>query len=102
MSPIGQDTLRATVTLSAVAWGTRLDLTCTYAAYVQREVGTVPTYVLVVHTRDGRTERLATWRAVAGRTITVSAGTALGTGEIASVEVLNRSQVPVLRSILTS
>ena len=73
---------------SAVPWGTRIDMTCTYdAAYLEGEHHPPGTYVLVVRTRDGRTEQVAAWRALPGRTMRLSAATDATPGDIASVEV---------------
>ena len=40
-----------------------------------------------MHTRDGGTEQVATWKGLPGRTMRVTGATALTTDQIASVEV---------------
>ncbi len=77
----------ADVTLTDVAWGTRLDLTCTWrpvgdAAALHEEV-----YVLVVRTREGSTEQVGTWQALPGRTMQLTAATAARVADITGVEV---------------
>jgi hypothetical protein len=101
MTPVGAEQgMRASVALADVAWGTRLDLTCSYAAEegYPGEPGAHPSaYALVVRTRDGRTEQVATWRALPGRTMQLTAATDAGQDQIASVEVRTAQGEPVLR-----
>lgn len=84
MVPLGYAPMQARVAFAPVAWGTRLDLACSYAAASD---GRPATYVLVVRTRDGRTEQVATWRGLPGRTMRLSAATAARAADISSVEV---------------
>ncbi|MGZ6744645.1 MAG: anti-sigma factor family protein [Nocardioides sp.] len=88
--------LSADVALTGVAWGTRLDLTCTYDTVA----GAPADYVLVVRTRDGRTQRVATWQALPGRTLRLSGATAARPDEIVSVEMRTAAGVPVLRLVV--
>lgn len=78
--------LTATVDLTDVAWGTRIDMTCAYG-----ERGDAPAdgwaYALVVVTDDGTESVLSTWRAHPGTTARLSAGTELAASDIASVEI---------------
>ncbi len=95
MRPVAQGPVHATLAFETVPWGTRLDLTCTYdpsSRYAQPGA----TYALVVRTRDGRTQQVATWRALPGKTMRVSAATAAGRAQIASVEVRTANGDPVL------
>jgi len=100
MEQLGQNVVEATVTMESVPWGTRLNLTCTYSdsgdgyGYAPP---VPPIYALVVHTRDGRTEQVATWKAVPGRSATLSAATAADVADIASIDVRTTSGDPVLR-----
>lgn len=88
MVPTGPGPLEASLVLEPVAWGTQLDLVCTYDAD-PGEYGEAPasTYVLSVRTDDGRTEQVGTWQAVVGRTMHLTAATAADRADIASVEV---------------
>jgi hypothetical protein len=88
--------LAAEVSLNGVAWGTRLDLTCTYTIREQYPGGEGPAYLLVVHAKDGRTEQVATWRAVPGRVMRLSGATQFSPSEIASVEVRSQGGTPLL------
>ncbi len=93
MVPVGVVPVTAAVALTGVAWGTKLDLTCSYptgggdgdgAAYG----GPVPSaYALVVHTREGGIEQVATWKGLPGRTMRLTGATATGRADITSVEV---------------
>jgi len=90
--------MQGSLALTAVPWGTRLDLTCTYAA-TPAGYGEPPTttYSMVVHTRDGRAEQVATWRALPGRTMHLDAATSAAPRSITSVEVRAAHGEPVLR-----
>ncbi|MCW2792905.1 MAG: putative rane protein [Nocardioides sp.] len=98
MVPVGHAPVRATVSFNPVDWGTRLDLVCTYQPLGGEYGDPQPTtYSLVVHTRDGQTEQVATWRALPGRTMRLSGATSLTRREIASVEVRTAGGQPVLQ-----
>ena len=90
MVPVGSGPVRAAIALTGVAWGTKLDLTCTYAAanggdgYHGEEAGA---YGLFVRTRAGAVEQVATWKALPGRTMRLSGATATGRTDITGVEV---------------
>ena len=89
---------RASLGFATVPWGTRIDMTCTYdAGYGAGEHHPPGSYVLVVNTRDGRTEQVAAWRALPGRTMRLSAATDATPGDIASLEVRTSTGTPVLR-----
>ena len=99
MSPVGGAPVQASLALEPVLWGTRLDLTCTYQPGADQYSG-LPhkaTYVLVVRTRDGRSEQVGTWQAIDGRTMRLSAATAARRAQIASVEVQTTHGRAVLR-----
>lgn len=88
MQPVGEVPVRASVTLEQVAWGTRLGLLCTYDPdLVEYELPPEVDYLLFVRTRDGRTERVGSWRSKGGTTMRLTAATAANTDEIASVQV---------------
>jgi hypothetical protein len=96
MLPVGQVPVRANLAFTSVLWGTRLDLTCSYGG---GEYGTPPaqTYIMVVRTRDGHVQQVASWRSLPGRTMRLAAATATGRREIASVEVRSSDGRPVLK-----
>lgn len=87
----------AEVVVASVAWGTRFDLTCSYPD-AEEEYAASPTaeYALVVRTRDGDLDRVATWRGVPG-TMHLSAATATLRSDIESVEVHTIDGAVILR-----
>lgn len=90
--------MQASLALQDVAWGTRLDLTCSYAPASTLYGGDHPTtYSLVVHTRDGRSRQVATWRSLPGHTMQLSAATSTARADISSVEVHAADGQTVLR-----
>ncbi|MFC9561238.1 anti-sigma factor family protein [Agromyces sp. NPDC056965] len=80
--------LSATATLTQVAWGTRIELDCSYA---DAEASDAPPggwpYALVVVGRDGERTDVSSWRASPGSSARLSAGAALDLDEIASLEI---------------
>ncbi|MBB6629134.1 zf-HC2 domain-containing protein [Nocardioides sp. KIGAM211] len=98
MAQVEPGPVTATVSFTDVAWGTRLDLVCSYSRLLYASGAARPTaYALVVTTRDGRTEQVATWRALPGRTMTLEAATAARRSDITAVEVRTAAGEPVLR-----
>ena len=98
MIAVAPTPVSADVLLSAVAWGTRLDLTCSYAADAgDYEPSSSREYALVVHTREGRDEQVATWRGLPGRTMHLSAATATIRSDIERVELRTAEGAVVLR-----
>ena len=94
MRTVAPSAITASVALEQVAWGTRIELTCTYATDPSstggRQGGYRPTatYALVVVGADRSTQQVATWAAVPGRTITVPAATDLPVSSIDSIELV--------------
>lgn len=81
----------ATVALTPVAWGTRLDVVCRWAGGESAEPGyhdgPAPTYALVVRSTDGDVQQVATWTGLPGKTMNVSGATSLARDDIAAVEI---------------
>jgi anti-sigma factor RsiW len=90
VSPVS---LTASVRLTSVAWGTRIDLDCRYpdgpASAGMPKGGW--TYVLAVIGQDGQTTSVSTWRAGPGSVSKLSAGTALDVAGIRSVQIRSTS-----------
>ena len=90
--------MTADLALTSVSWGTKLDLTCSYppppdgVSHPEEWA-----YVMVVRTRDGRVEQVATWRALPGKTMRLAAATATDRDDIASVEIRTSTGEPLLR-----
>lgn len=96
MTAVGADGVTGWLALTSVDWGTRLELTCSYEAPSQGYYAP-PTYVMVIRTRDGGSERVASWKGLPGRTMTVTGATAVGAEDIAAVEIRTLDGRPVLR-----
>lgn len=97
MGKVGVGPLKASLGFASVAWGTRLDLTCSYAKSGEWGPSQSMRYSLVVRTRDGQEQQVATWRGVPGKTITLTAATDSRRQDIGSVEVRTASGTTVLR-----
>ena len=93
MQPVGDiGPAKVAVALTGVAWGTKVDLTCSYPkgsgeGGVWTGPGASSAYALVVHTREGRWEQVATWKALPGKTMRLTGATATGRTDITTVEV---------------
>jgi hypothetical protein len=98
MTAVGETPMSASVAFAPMPWGTRLDVTCSYEIDAA-EYGTPreATYALVVRTAAGGTEQIATWRSIPGRTMSLTAATAAGLGDITSVQVRTARGEPVLK-----
>ena len=98
MTSLHDTPVTGAVALESVAWGTRLTLTCTYPAAEHWYDGPPPaSYALVVRTRDGTTQEVASWRPVLGKTMEVEGATSATADQITLVEVRNDEGYPVLR-----
>lgn len=94
MTRVGADPMSASLAVTSVAWGTRLDLTCRYPAGASVYEG--GSYALVVHTTDGHEQRVATWHGLPGRTMQLTAATAARSADISSVELTALDGAPLL------
>jgi hypothetical protein len=98
MTPVGSEPISGWLSLTQVGWGTRLDLECSYAEESEDyEDPTWSTYTMLVTTSDGRTERVASWKAVPGKTMHLSAATASELSNITGVVVRTPSGGTVLQ-----
>lgn len=97
MDTLGGAPVRADLDLVTVPWGTRLDLACTYDPEDDQALRRRWTYVMIVHTRDGSSQQVATWRALPGRTMRLSAATAAGVSDLTWVEVRTQDGRPILK-----
>jgi hypothetical protein len=101
MVPVGGTPIHADLALESVPWGTRLSLSCSYPADDgDGDESYVPapgaSYALVVRTREGTVEQVATWHSLEGRTMQLVAATQAARDDIASVEIRTSDGVPVL------
>ena len=99
MVPVGSEPMSASVALTSVGWGTRLDLACSYPSSSygseQQDYG----YAMFVRTRHGKIEQVASWRAHPGETMQITAATAVIRDDITSVEIRTASGEPVLKLV---
>lgn len=87
LDDIGGAPLEASVKLTSVPWGTRIDLVCQYTGQVlDAPPGGWP-YALAVTDDTGSTSVLSTWRAGPGSTTELSAGTDVAASNIDAVEI---------------
>ena len=90
--------LTASVRLTDVAWGTRIELEC---AYPDVPVPDVPeggwTYALAVVGDDGTETTVSTWRAGPGTSARLSAGSALDVSDIRAIEIRTAKGVVLMR-----
>jgi Putative zinc-finger len=98
--------MAAGVAMTSVAWGTRLDLTCSYGRPASPTAGGPPDpeypdggadYALVVRTREGAVQQVATWHALPGRTMRLVGATAARVDDIVAIEVRSEHGDPLLR-----
>ncbi|WP_353952188.1 zf-HC2 domain-containing protein [Knoellia sp. S7-12] len=98
MEAVGSSPVRADLALAGVAWGTRLEMTCSYGeGEDDYEAIHGWVYGLFVQTRDGRFEQVATWKGLPGRTMNLQAATAAQRQDIQRVEVRTSGGVVILR-----
>ena len=89
--------INAEANLTAVAWGTRIDLRCTYRK--QQAYPAPRAYVLVVIDRTGQLQQAASWLVVPGKVSSITASVRLMRTNIARLEVRTPAGQPVLRLI---
>jgi hypothetical protein len=85
----------ATARLVDAAWGTRIDLTCTYNPKKRGSEGRP--YTLVVIDRSGAAQQVATWKALPNRRLTVMGASSLARPDIGAVEIRTVSGRAILR-----
>lgn len=87
MEAVADVPIEASLRLSSVAWGTRIELECRYTSSGDDSSDKGWPYALTVVGEDGTTADVSTWRALPGSTARLSAGTALDVGQISSIEI---------------
>jgi hypothetical protein len=95
MDKLATTPFSATVALSDFAWGTRIDMACTYG---QWSGGDAPPSNLgmVVVGRDGSRSQVATWLGLSGATALPSGNTPMPKDQIASVQLVSVDSGQVL------
>jgi hypothetical protein len=97
MRAVGDEPIHATARLTGKAWGTQIDLVCTYdrsSAYARPGA---QTYRLLVTNHAGVTQQVATWKVVPNGASTVSGSVGWQRADIAKVEIEASDGAPVLR-----
>lgn len=93
--------VEAVVSLDARAWGTQVDVTCSYATQGGPGYGDgaaePPVYALVVRDAAGTEDEVSTWTAVHGEEVTVPGATTVRRDEIVEVELRAADGTVVLR-----
>ena len=96
-TPVGAVPISGWVSLTPVRWGTRLDLTCSYAKGDGYGPARRVAYAMYVTRTDGSTEQVASWTGLPGGTVKLSAATSAAPGDIARVVVRTANGGDVLR-----
>jgi len=101
LDAVAPSAVTASVSLTQVAWGTRIELECSYAsAGPSGPYSSRVDYALVVVADDGSSEQVATWVAVPGRTITVPAASDQLLSRITSIRLLTSDGRTILKTDL--
>jgi hypothetical protein len=96
MQSLGSGWVTGWVSLTEKAWGTRIDLTCTYRS---QDKGRWASYALFVRTEDGKLEQVGTWRAESGEEMLVTMAAAAEPDDIEEVVVKTDEGRSVLRLV---
>lgn len=96
MQKLAPTPFSATVSLNSFAWGTRIDMACTYGDWSSGG-GVAPSNLgMVVVGRDGSRSELATWQGLSGATALPSGNTPMQVSEIAAVQLVSTDDGKVL------
>jgi hypothetical protein len=86
----------ATVSLTGYAWGTRIDMACSYGEWSGGSDPTPSRLGMVVVGRDGSRTEIATWLGLSGATALPSGNTSTPISEIAAVQLVSVDSRQVL------
>jgi hypothetical protein len=95
MTKVSPTPINATIALTSYAWGTRIDMACTYGDWGQRDAPPQNLGMVVVG-RDGTHTQVATWLGLSGATALPSANTPIQKDEIAAVQLVSPESGQVL------
>lgn len=96
MTKLAPTPFNATVSLSEFAWGTRIDMACTYGQWSGGGAETPDRLGMVVVGRDGSRSEIATWLGLSGATALPSGNTAMRRQDIAAVQLVSSDTNEVL------
>lgn len=101
MTKVADTPINATISLTDFAWGTRIDMACTYGQWSGGSADMPPTQLgMVVVGRDGSRSEIATWLGVQGATALPSGNTPMPKSEIASVQLVSLDPGPDTGKVL--
>lgn len=86
----------ATISLNSFAWGTRIDMACTYGNWSSGGSTPPSNLGMVVVGRDGSHTQIATWLGLSGATALPSGNTPMPVGQIAAVQLVSADSGQVL------
>ncbi len=89
MTKVADTPFSATVALNGFAWGTRIDMACSYGQWSGGGDAPPSNLGMVVVGRDGSRSQVATWLGLSGATALPSGNTPLPVADIASVELVS-------------
>jgi hypothetical protein len=96
MTKVAPSPFSATVSLNSFAWGTRIDMACSYGQWSGGQGAPPSNLGMVVVGRDGSRSQIATWMGLSGATALPSGNTPLPVNEIASVQLVSADSGQVL------
>ena len=96
MNKLAPTPFSATVGLSSFAWGTRVDMACTYGEWSGGSDAPPSNLGMVVVGRDGSRTQVATWLGLPGATALPSGNTPMPKEQIASVQLVSVDSGQVL------
>jgi hypothetical protein len=96
MTEVEPTAFSATIALNSFAWGTRIDMACTYGEWSGGGGGPPSNLGMVVVRRDGSKAQIATWLGLSGATALPSGNTPVPVGEIAAVQLVSVDSGKVL------
>jgi hypothetical protein len=96
MNKLATTPFSATVALSDFAWGTRIDMACTYGQWSGGGNAPPSNLGMVVVGRDGSRSQVATWLGLSGASALPSGNTPMPKDQIASVELVSVDSGQVL------
>jgi hypothetical protein len=86
----------ATISLNSFAWGTRIDMACTYGDWSSGGGAPPSNLGMVVVGRDGSHTQIATWLGLSGATALPSGNTPVPVGDIAAVQLVSADSGKVM------
>lgn len=88
MNPVAPNSITATVSLTRQAWGTDIEMSCTYPKEADNADQGGDTLAMVIVGRDGSHTQLATWLAVPGVTARPNGNTPTPIDQISAVQIV--------------